>query len=143
MAEIRECAEEDFDRIVGLLGQLWPDATFQIDDLKEAFIRGIRSKSQRYICAAADSKVVGFCSLTVKNSLWQQGPLGCIDELIVDDEYREKGVGSKLLDRIMEIAKALGCRAVVLDSAFHRKDAHRFYEQRGFTKTAYLFSKAL
>jgi glucosamine-phosphate N-acetyltransferase len=34
-------------------------------------------------------------------------------------------------------------RRVELDSAFHRKQAHRFYEQLGFENRAYLFSKAL
>lgn len=29
------------------------------------------------------------------------------------------------------------------DSAFHRRDAHRFYEQMGFERRAYLFSKEL
>ena len=143
MAVIRECAKDDFDQIIELLGQLWPNATFQVDNLREAFFRGLRSKYQRYFCTIIESKVVGFCSLTVKNSLWQQGSLGLIDELIVDDEYREKGIGSKLLDRIIEIAKALDCQAAILDSAFHRETAHRFYEQRGFTKAAYLFSKSL
>jgi hypothetical protein len=32
---------------------------------------------------------------------------------------------------------------VELDSAFHRSQAHKFYQQEGFENRAYLFSKPL
>jgi len=87
--------------------------------------------------------IIGFCSLTIKNNLWQAGNLGHIDELIVDDNYRGKGVGSKLMDEITRIAKENQCKRIELDSAFHRKEAHRFYENEGYENRAYLFSKEI
>jgi glucosamine-phosphate N-acetyltransferase len=38
---------------------------------------------------------------------------------------------------------AVGCKQFELDSAFHRKEAHAFYEQRRFERRALLFSKPL
>ena len=143
MIQIRDCTEADFEQIVGLLSQLWPDTQLDTQQLKEVFTRGLSSSHQRYICATINSKVIGFCSLTVKNNLWQQGYLGHIDELVVNEQNRGLGVGSQLLDRIVEIARQMGCRRVELDSAFHRDKGHKFYEQRGFEKRAYLFSKQL
>jgi ribosomal protein S18 acetylase RimI-like enzyme len=143
MIQIRNCTEADFEQIVELLSQLWPDNSLDTWKLKDVFNRGLSSGNQRYICATIDSKVIGFCSLTVKNNLWQQGYLGHIDELVVDKQNRGFGVGSQLLERIMEIAKEMGCRRVELDSGFHRVKAHSFYQQKGFKKRAYLFSKQL
>jgi glucosamine-phosphate N-acetyltransferase len=90
-----------------------------------------------------NENVAGFCSLTIKNNLWQAGYLGHIDELVVSKGKRGLGIGSALLAAIIGIAKEVGCSRVELDSAFHRAEAHGFYEQQGFEKRAYLFSRSL
>jgi len=43
------------------------------------------------------------------------------------------------LNAIIAIAKERGCTRIELDSAFHRKEAHQFYERNGFGNRAYLF----
>lgn len=87
--------------------------------------------------------IVGFVSLAIKNNLWMEGNLGHVDELIVDKNYRGKGIGTLLLNRIIDLAKEQRCKRVEVDSAFLRKDAHEFYESFGFEKRAFLFSKKL
>jgi ribosomal protein S18 acetylase RimI-like enzyme len=77
----------------------------------------------------------------VKNSLWQKGFLGHVDELIVDTEYRGQGIGAMLLEHLVTVARERGCRRVELDSALHRKEAHEFYKRLGFESRALLFSK--
>jgi GNAT superfamily N-acetyltransferase len=47
------------------------------------------------------------------------------------------------LQQLLSLAKQKGCRVIELDSAFHREEAHRFYEHLGFEKRAYLFTKTL
>ncbi len=104
---------------------------------------GLDSQSQDYICATVGARVSGFCSLTVKNNLWQQGHFGHIDELVVNEHYRGQGTGSKLLTQIIKIARKNGCQRIELDSAFHREDAHKCYELMGFENRALLFSMQL
>jgi GNAT superfamily N-acetyltransferase len=89
------------------------------------------------------SAKIGFGSLTLKNNLWQEGYVGHVDELVVDSTHRSRGVGTLLLNQIIELARRKGCRRVELDSAFHRKEAHMFYEQHGFENRAFLFSRVL
>ena len=69
--------------------------------------------------------------------------MGHIDELVVHGEHRGRGIGTQLVERIICLAKERGCRRVELDTAFHRKDAHDFYERAGFEKRGYIFSKLL
>ena len=52
-------------------------------------------------------------------------------------------LGTELLDAAIAAAKKKGCGRIELDSAFHREDSHKFYENIGFTKRAYLFSKEI
>ena len=141
--EIRRCQPHDFDSLVVLLEQLWPDKELDIPSIKRVLDRALASKSQIHLCAVADNKLVGFVSLTIKNNLWQAGNLGHIDELVVTRECRGRGLGTQLLDAIVAQAREGGCSRVELDSAFHRKEAHRFYQQHEFENRAYLFSRKL
>jgi glucosamine-phosphate N-acetyltransferase len=143
LMEIRSYTFDDLDRICRLLGQLWPGVAVNTPAMRECFASGLRSASQRYICAVVGGEVVGFCSLNVRNSLWQQGLIGHVDELVVDGRHRRIGVGSALLRRIEELAAEMGCKRLELDSAHHRVEAHAFYEGLGFENRALLFSKNL
>jgi len=144
MTAIRACTREDFEQIFALLRQLWPDRTLDRDALSQVYCRGLASDLQRFLCAEEEEEnIVGFCSLTIKNNLWQAGYLAHIDELVVRKEKSGRGIGGALLDAIIEAAKQAGCSRVELDSGFHRTEAHRFYQQHGFENRAYLFSKTL
>lgn len=139
--EIRDSDESDVEHVLPLLEQLWPDA--QLDDvaLRAAFKQALSSELGRCLCATIRGKMVGFCTLNVRWSLWQQAPLGHVDELVVDQDYRGKGIGTRLLRRIEAVARQMGCHRIELDSAFHRQSAHAFYERLGYTKRAFVFSK--
>lgn len=141
--KIRKATQEDFDEVFNLLKQLWANSKLNYDLLKIAYNKAVYSEVQKLIVGESMDNIIGFCSLTIKNNLWQAGNLGHIDELIVDNNYRGKGIGSKLMDEITRIAKENQCKRIELDSAFNRKEAHRFYENQGYENRAYLFSKEI
>ncbi|MGO9482383.1 MAG: GNAT family N-acetyltransferase [Candidatus Kryptoniota bacterium] len=143
MIEIRRCDKAYFDDVAKLLGQLWPGKPIDVPSLRIVFERALYSHSQKYICAVEDGYVMGFGSLTIKNNLWQEGYTCHVDEFVVDNKYRHHGVGTRLLQHLVVIAKEKGCRRIELDSAFQRKVAHKFYEKSGFENRAFLFSKIL
>ena len=143
MIQIRQCKADDFAAVVLLLQQLWPGKRLDTHALRTVFDRALVSKQQTYLCAVDGERMVGFGSLTLKNNLWQEGNLGHVDELVVDEGCRGRGIGTQLLDRLIVLAGDLGCRRVELDSAFHRKQAHQFYERHGFENRAFLFSKVV
>jgi glucosamine-phosphate N-acetyltransferase len=140
---LRPCKTDDFAGIVALLIQLWPDKQLDINSIRLVYDRALSSDSQNYICLTDNNKIIGFASLTIRNNLWQQGFLGHVDELVVDEHYRGRGFGTQLLEHIISLAMHKGCRRIELDTAFHRKDAHRFYEKHGFENRGYVFSKSL
>lgn len=141
--QVRYCTGNDYDAVYELLRQLWPDTLPDRKALQTVYNNALASENQTFIVALAGTRIAGFCSLTVKNNLWQAGNLGHIDELIVDSNLRGSGIGGRLLKEITQIAKGKGCKRIELDSAFHRKDAHRFYESAGYENRAYLFSKVI
>lgn len=100
-------------------------------------MRGLASELDEYLCAEIKGEIVGFCAYTVLNNFWQQGQISYVYVLVVDEDHKGHGVGTML----MKDSKLKGCKLVELDSAFHRREAHSFYEKLGFEKRAYLFSK--
>lgn len=141
--KIRIATNLDFRGVFKVLKQLWPDLDLDYQALNEIYLRAIDSDMQQLIVGEIDNKIVGFCSLTIKNNLWQAGNLGHVDELVIDKDYRGKGYGKKLIESITQIAKDFKCKRIELDSAFHRKSAHSFYKSIGYESRAYLFSQKL
>jgi GNAT superfamily N-acetyltransferase len=135
--------EEHFLGILSLLRQLWKDKALNERRLHEIFERGLSNDLQEFRVAMCNGRIVGFASLTIKNSLWKEGYLGHIDELVVDEKSRGKGVGTRLLDEMIKVSKERSCKKIELDSAFHRKEAHKFYESKGFENRAFVFSEDL
>ena len=142
---VRRCRAEDFDGVLALLRQLWPTRTLDVAALRDVYRRGLGSDRQAYLCASVETggKLIAFGSLSMRNSIWQQGWLANVDELVVDEASRGRGVGTAMLDRLADTAREMGCRRIELDSALHRKEAHAFYESRGFERISYLFTKSL
>ena len=139
--KIRNVTCDDFDVVFELLKQLWTDKKFNKDNTKIAFDRGLQHDI--YVCTEKHGKVIGFCSMSVKNSLWEDGEVAYISEIIVDQYTRDSGVGTQLMRSAIKLAQERGCMRIELDSAFHRNAAHQFYESLGFERRAYLFSMKL
>lgn len=143
VAKIRETELSDFEEVIELLEQLWPDKELNRNALLKVFSTCVRSPDNMYLCAEIDGKVIGFCSLVIRENLRVEGLVAHIDELIIDERHRRMGSGAKLLKAAIDAAKKRGCKIVELDSAFYREEAHKFYSKEGFAKRAYLFLKEL
>jgi len=143
MLKIRECTAADFGQIASPLRQLWPSKQRDLERLRAACGRAPAGPTQRYVCAEGDGAVVAFCLLSVRNSVRQEALPANIDELVVDERYRGRGIGRALVDHMIDLARQLGCTRIELESAFHRECARAFYERLGFEKRAFLFSKPL
>jgi len=140
---IRPTKSDDFDSIIPLLRQLWPANPLDLKAARDIFDKGLASDQRAYLCACHGDQIIGFCTLIIRDCLWLQGDVGYICDLVVDQDHRGSGVGTALVEKVVEIARQRGCRRVELDSGFHRTAAHAFYEKRGFEKRAFLFSRVL
>lgn len=138
--KIVDSIESDFEDIVSLFRQLWPDKAVNSNQLMTVFKKSIESESDKCLSAKRDGKTVGFCAIVFVNNFWQEGKLAQISTLIVDEAYRNKGIGKKLLQTAIAIARKKNCKKLELESSFHRTSAHIFYEKNGFNKRAFYFS---
>lgn len=93
-----------------------------------------KDANQCLLVGEFEGKVIAMLQLTFIPGLSRRGALRAnIEAVRVDSALRGRGVGSWLMRRAIEAAKARGCALVQLTSDESRKDAHRLYERLGFT----------
>ena len=63
-----------------------------------------------------------------------------VDDLISDQSARSRGHGARLLDKLKEDGRALGCNKLVLDTGLDNFLAHRFYFRQGLLAQALRFN---
>lgn len=66
-----------------------------------------------------------------------------MDNVVVDEAYRSKGIGKLLVDAATAKAKAAGCRTMMLDAYVENHAAHKFYFREGFVVKGFHFIKKL
>jgi GNAT superfamily N-acetyltransferase len=143
MWQIRKCTAADFDRVSLLLKQLWPSKATDSKRLRLAWDRALASTSQRLVSAVDQGEIVGFCSMSIKNSLWCEGPLAQIDELIVTERARGLGIGAALLDFMRDMAEKFGCARIEADGTFQCEESQGFYEHGGFEQRSLLLTMGI
>jgi len=81
------------------------------------------------ICIDAEH-VVGTALLSTYKVI--SGYRGMVDDVVVDRNYRGRGIGKKLMELILEEAKTMGLDEVLLFTGHHRKAAIKLYTGLGF-----------
>lgn len=83
-----------------------------------------------------NENVVGTLQLTFTPSIsFQGGKRATVESVRVDEKYRGQGIGRELMKWAIERAKQENCISMQLTTNAERTEAHRFYENLGFTKS--------
>lgn len=69
-----------------------------------------------------------------------RGPVLFVDDLVTASDARSAGVGARLFDGLVELARRAGCDRVELDSGVGNQAAHRFYHARRMSIVALHFA---
>jgi len=140
MVRIRPAKPSDFHEVQALFGQLWPDKSLNQESQLTVYNAMLGSDGYELLCADKDDAIAGFASLSIQHNFWQEGYILYITTMIVDEKHRGQGIGTALINEIKKTARERGCKRIELESAFHRTDAHVFYEKMGFEKRAIFYS---
>lgn len=88
-------------------------------------------------------KLIGFATFSIRLIVRYPKPIAELDELYVVPEFRRKGVGKMLMEKVMGQAKKSGCYRMYVGSHYKHKTAHKFYESLAFTNYGYHFLRNL
>lgn len=105
--------------------------------LAEDFIQARLDNNESVIFVAletSNSKPIGFTQLYPKYSSARAVRNWILNDLYVGKEYRKHGVGSKLIETVINFAKEDGAMFVEISTAIDNFTAQSLYEQIGFKK---------
>jgi len=94
------------------------------------------------IAVFENEKCVGISGYWIGTKLWC-GKYLELDNVIVQKEYRSKGVGKLLSDFLDNKAHLNNCTILVLDAYTSNFKAHRFYYNQGFSPKGFHFVKII
>ncbi len=89
-----------------------------------------------------NEKCIGISGYWIGTKLYS-GKYLEMDNVVIDESYRSKGIGKLLCDWCINKATENNCQKVMLDAYLENEKAHKFYEREGFTKRGYHFIKTI
>ena len=133
---IKRIKADEWALVVNLFDQYRMSYNKQSDIvLAERFIRERLDNNESVIYVAMDGdKPVGFTQLYPKYSSGRAVKNWILNDLYVDTDYREQGIGSKLIIKAAEFAGSDGAEFIQLETAVDNYIAQSLYNDVGFVK---------
>ncbi|MGM9940462.1 MAG: GNAT family N-acetyltransferase [Bulleidia sp.] len=137
---IRTAETSDLQGIYSLVCQL-EETESDFDVFTKVFFH-VMQENIILVCTQNDV-IAGYLVLALTWQMHHNGKTAEIVELCIHEDYRNQALGSALLQYAQQIAEKEHCVNIDIRTNRKRKDAHRFYERHGFSKTHYNYTKAL
>lgn len=129
---VRQISTDDAAEITMLSRQLgYPLSQQQILQNINAVLA---SKDHNAFVAVQGGKVVGWIGLA-RAILIETLPFCEINGLVIDENFRRKGIGKLLIEKTKQWAREKGNDTIRLRCNIKRTEAHLFYEHLGFKAT--------
>jgi phosphinothricin acetyltransferase len=117
------------DQISALFKQLAPNKN-QID-LEDIF----KDKNDIHLAYCIENgEIIGIASMCIYTVI--SGKKAWVEDVVVHENARGKGLGRKLMNKLLEVAKEKELTEVLLFSAENRVAAKQLYEDLGFVMNA-------
>ncbi len=113
-----------------------PDIFINISDeeLKNDLIHNLDNLNT--IIILDDEHIVGYLSYVIKKHHTKKMN---VDQLIIQEKYRGKGLGKKLMDEAKKIAKENGCDRLELNCWLFNENALAMYEHIGYNRQRIIY----
>lgn len=130
--QVREVVEAD-ERLVAELNRLLPQLSTSASPLTEPQVAALCVDGAVHLLVAEDDgRLLG--SLTLVVFPIPTGVRAWIEDVVVDEAARGRGVGAALNEFAIELARDLGAKTVDLTSRPSREPARRLYLRLGFER---------
>ena len=151
--EIRDMESKDYPEIDRLMKELHelhvkgrPDLYTELEHpySREEFEKIVSNPGIIAILAEEKSVVIGLCIGTLrKKSGMVEMKTMYIEDLIVDRNFRGKGIASQLYEEMEERGRNTGAKRLDLMVWEFNSDARRFYEKQGMRPQRYIYEMEL
>jgi len=128
ISELTECTTESLNAVNRLLPQLSASAkAISMDRLLELTES---DSTMLFLGADQEGEILGMLSLIVMQI--PTGNKAWIEDVVVDQSARGKGIGRALMNHALEEAKKCGVKSIDLTSRPSRESANQLYQSLGY-----------
>ena len=137
--KIRQFEQKDTDAVV----QLANDFAFFDGPVSKEDLKITHAFPEAFLVAEEDEKVVGLVYGYFKDvpeevlATWGVSKVATVELLVIDPEYGKQGLGTKLLERLVEVFREAGTDLILLTCPVQAESAKYLYEKIGFQVSAY------
>lgn len=128
ICEVKRFSKRIFEAVLRLLPQLDPDSGMISEEKLKSILK---SKNTHFFIAETENREIAGM-LTVAVYVIPTGTKFWIEDVVVDDSQRGKGIGKELMIFAIDFAKSTGAKSVELTSRPSRVSANKLYQQMGF-----------
>ncbi|MDW7771389.1 MAG: GNAT family N-acetyltransferase [Desulfobulbaceae bacterium] len=135
---IRPGRQSDLDQMVCLLKKLFTiekDFTFKEQFQRRGLQIMLANESGCIMVAEAAGEIVGMCSAQLTVSTAEGGAAMLVEDVIVHEDFRRRGVGRQLMSRLAEWGRGKGVSRIQLLADRNNTAALAFYRKLGWQTT--------
>lgn len=118
---VRTMKETDVDQVVSI-----ENVTFSDPWSRKSFLDAVKSCDTLYLVEEREGKIAGYCGF------WISFDNADLCNMAVASEYRQKGIGTRLLKEGMEILKQKKVENILLEVRQSNQNAQKLYEKLEF-----------
>jgi GNAT superfamily N-acetyltransferase len=139
MPEVRQAGPEDADKVAGLAAELAQSFAFSRARFDVSYPALLADEDAQVLVAADGGDCVGYLLGFWHLTFFANGPVGWVEEVLVRNERRGRGIGRDLMNAFERWAAARGCTMVALAT----RRAAPFYLALGYEESAAYLRKVL
>ena len=128
--DFRQMAE-----ILSILFAIEQDFTIDYDKQLAGITKLYHHIGKDLLVAKHEGNVVGMVTMQRLISSAEGDYIGQIEDLVVKENYRKMGVGSRLINKMRALAQDHGYKRIQLAADMNNENALQFYSRRGFHQT--------
>jgi len=135
---IRHAGPEDIERLISLLKFLFAiEKDFSFNEAIQQ--KGLNMMLENFSCcllvAEISGQVVGMCSGQLTISTAEGGPALLVEDVVVEEKWRGRGIARQLLDRLAEWGVKHNAFRMQLLADRTNNEALKFYRHLGWKQT--------
>lgn len=133
---IRKANKNDIEKLIEMALVLYEGSTYE--DLYPEFFEILSLEKDAFFVAEIKDNIIGFSQVSLRYEYVEgtnTSPVGYLEGIYIEEEYRHMGIGRKLLKYCEKFAKDRGCTQFASDSEMTNIESYDFHTSVGFIVT--------
>jgi GNAT superfamily N-acetyltransferase len=131
---MRRAFHDDIPVLLALMAEFYAESGYELDRAvaETAFAAVLSDDRLGYVWLIDDElKNVGYVVLTLRFGMEYGGLIGCVDDLFVIPQSRNKGLSTAALIQVRDFCARSGIRAMTVEVGFNNGPAQAVYRRVG------------